>query len=64
MAIGVFAMLCYILFRWKFAKLQLEANEGATGKIRVYGWMKGYINYVYPVLLIVMFVCLASAYFG
>ena len=64
MAIGVFAMLCYILFRWKFAKLQLEANEGATGKIRVYGWMKGYINYVYPVLLVVMFVCLASAYFG
>ena len=63
MAVGVAVMLLYVLRRWKFYKFQSEANEGATGKIRVYGWMKGYINYVYPVVLIVVFVCLAQMYF-
>jgi SNF family Na+-dependent transporter len=63
MALGVAVMLLYVLRRWKFYKFQSEANEGATGKIRVYGWMKGYINYVYPVVLIVVFVCLAQMYF-
>lgn len=63
MALGVAVMLVYILRRWKFYKFQEEANAGATGKIRVYGWMKGYINYVYPVVLIIVFVCLAQMYF-
>ena len=63
MALGVFAMLLYVLFRWKFYRLQSEANEGATGRIRVYGWMKYYINYVYPIVLLVVFVCLAQMYF-
>ena len=63
MALGVFAMLLYVLFRWKFYRLQSEANEGATGKIRVYGWMKYYINYGYPVVLVIVFICLAKMYF-
>ena len=63
MALGVAVMLLYVLRRWKFYKFQSEANEDATGKIRVYSWMKGYINYVYPVVLIVVFVCLAQMYF-
>ena len=63
MALGVFAMLCYILFRWRFFKLQTEANAGATGKIRVYGWMKGYIYYGYPLVMIFVFVCLLQMYF-
>ena len=63
MGLGVAAMLIYVLARWKFYKFQSEANAGATGKIRVYGWMKAYINYVYPVVLIVVFVCLIQMYF-
>lgn len=63
MALGVFVMLAYVLFRWKFYRLQAEANEGATGKIRVHGWMKYYINYGYPVVLIFVVICLAQMYF-
>ena len=63
MALGVAVMLIYILRRWKFYKLQTEANAGATGKIRVYGWMKGYICYVYPLVMVFVFICLLQMYF-
>ena len=63
MALGVAVMLAYILCRWKFYKFQTEANAGAGEKIRVYGWMKYYINYGYPVVLVIVFVCLAQMYF-
>ena len=63
MALGVAVMLVYILSRWKFYKFQSEANEGAGRKIRVHSWMKYYINYGYPVVLIIVFVCLAQMYF-
>ena len=63
MALGVFVMLAYILIRWKFYRFQEEANAGATGKIRVYGWMKFYINYIYPLVMIFVFICLARTYF-
>ncbi|MBE6962153.1 MAG: sodium-dependent transporter [Ruminococcaceae bacterium] len=63
MALGVAVMLVYILSRWKFYKFQSEANEGAGSKIRVHSWMKYYINYGYPVVLVIVFVCLAQMYF-
>ena len=63
MAVGVFVMLGYVLYRWKFYRFQEEANAGATGKIRVYGWMKYYINYIYPLVMIFVFVCLLQMYF-
>jgi len=63
MAVGVAVMLVYILRRWKFYKFQSEANEGATGRIRVYGWMRYYINYGYPIVLIIVFICLVQMYF-
>lgn len=63
MALGVFVMLAYILVRWKFYRLQAEANEGASGKIRVYNWMKYYINYGYPVVMVFVFICLLQMYF-
>ncbi len=64
MGLGVMVMLCYVLFRWKFKTLQAEANEGATGSIRVADWMKVYINYVFPVIMIVVLYCLFQSYFG
>ena len=63
MAVGVAVMLLYVLRRWKFYKFQSEANAGATGRLRVYGWMKFYINYIYPLVMIFVFICLAQMYF-
>ena len=64
MGIGVMVMLCYVLFRWKFAKLRAEANEGAEGsKLHVAGWMKVYIDYIYPIVMIFVLYCLFQMYF-
>ena len=63
LCLGAIGMLAYVIFRWGFKGFQEAANEGATGKIRVYGWMKGYICVVYPILLLVVLYFLISAYF-
>lgn len=63
MAVGAIAMLLYVLFRWKYTKLKEEANAGATGKIRLYNWMGIYIKYIYPIVLLFVFVCLVQVYF-
>ena len=63
MALGAIAMLAYVICRWKFKKFQQEANAGATGKVRVYNWMKVYIYYIFPVVLAFVFVCLMQMYF-
>lgn len=54
LCLGVLAMLAYVLTRWGFKKFKEEANQGATGKIRIYDWMKPYVCYVFPVLLVVV----------
>lgn len=54
LCLGVLAMIAYVLFRWGFFRFKEEANEGAKGKIRVYNWMKPYICFVFPVLMIVV----------
>lgn len=63
LCLGAIGMLAYVLFRWGFKGFQEAVNEGATGKIRVRGWMKGYICYVYPIVLLVVLYFLISAYF-
>lgn len=63
LCLGAIGMLAYVIFRWGFKGFQEAANEGATGKIRVYKWMKGYICYIYPILLLVVLYFLISAYF-
>ena len=63
MALGAVAMLAYVICRWKFKKFQEEANAGAAGKVRVYGWMKVYINYIFPIVLAFVFICLMQMYF-
>lgn len=52
---GTILMLMFVIFRWGFDRFLEEANRGAKGKIRVYGWMKPYFYFILPVLLI--FVC-------
>ena len=63
LCLGAIAMLAYVIFRWGFKRFQEAANEGATGKLRVHNWMKGYICYIYPILLLVVLYFLISAYF-
>lgn len=54
LCLGVLAMLAYVLTRWGFKKFKEEANQGATGKIRIYDWMKPYVCYIFPVLLVIV----------
>lgn len=54
MCLGGLFMLLYVMRRWGFKKLQAEANAGATGKIRVGNWMKVYMWYIYPVVLVIV----------
>jgi len=63
LCLGAIAMLAYVIFRWGFKGFQEAANEGAKGKIRVYNWMKVYICYIYPIVLLVVLYFLISAYF-
>ena len=54
MGLGALLMVVYVIRRWGFKKFQEEANAGATGKIRVYNWMKPYICVIFPILLVVV----------
>lgn len=63
MCLGAVFMLAYVLFRWGFARFQEEANKGASGVFRIYGWMKAYICYVFPVVLIAVCYSIMRMYF-
>ena len=65
MCLGAIFMLAYVIFRWGFKKFQQEANggENANGAIRIHSWMKGYICYVYPIVLIAVFYSIMRMYF-
>ena len=63
LCLGAIAMLAYVIFRWGFKKFQEAANEGATGKIRVRGWMKSYLFFIYPIVLLVVLFFLIKGYF-
>ena len=56
-------MLAYVIFRWGFQRFKEEANVGASGVIRIYNWMKVYICYIYPVVLIAVFYSIMRMYF-
>lgn len=62
LCLGAVLMLGYVIFRWGFKKFKEEANAGATGKIRVYNWMKIYLWYIFPIILIITVVCVIKMY--
>lgn len=62
MCLGAILMLAYIIFRWGFKKFKEEANAGAIGKIRIYDWMKPYLWYIFPVVLLITAVCIIRLY--
>lgn len=63
MCLGAVAMFLYIATRWGFKKFQEEANAGATGKIRIYGWMKWYLWIVFPLVLLFIVYSIITSYF-
>ena len=64
LSLGTILMLAFLLFRWKFSGFMEAANEGSEGsKVKVYKWMKGYICYIYPIVLVVVFFFIMDVYF-
>ena len=64
LSLGSILMLAFLLFRWKFSGFKEAANEGSEGsKLKVYDWMKGYICYIYPIVLVVVFFFIMDVYF-
>ena len=60
---GAVLMLAYMLCRWKFENFMDEANQGATGKLRIYPWMKAYYKYFLPLALIFICYSIIASYF-
>jgi len=63
MCLGAVAMFAYIATRWGFKKFQQEANEGATGKLRIHNWMKWYLWIVFPIVLLFIVYSIITSYF-
>ncbi len=49
----IYLMFCTWRYGWGFDKYQTEANAG--GGLKVAGWMRGYMTFVIPALIIVLF---------
>ncbi len=50
----VFVIFCVTRYGWGWKKFVDEANEGKG--LKVAGWMRGYMTFVLPVVLVVLFV--------
>ena len=58
----IFAIFCTSRFGWGWDKFTAEANEGKGFKVAK--WMKGYMTYVLPVIILVIFVLGLISYFS
>lgn len=50
----VFVLFCVSRYGWGFKNFMTEANEGKG--IKVAGWMRGYMMFVLPVIVLVIFI--------
>lgn len=58
----IFVIFCTSRFGWGWDKFTAEANEGKGFKVAK--WMKGYMTYVLPVIILVIFVLGLISYFS
>ena len=58
----VFVFFCTSRFGWGWDKFMAEANEGKGFKVAK--WMKGYMTYVLPVIILVIFLLGLISYFS
>jgi len=49
----IFVLFCTTRYGWGWKKFMAEANEGKG--IKVANWMRGYMTFVLPVILVVIF---------
>ena len=49
----IFAIFCVCRYGWGWKKFISEANEGKG--LKVANWMRGYMTFVLPVILVVIF---------
>ena len=50
----LFVIFCTCRYGWGFKKFQTEANEGKGMKVA--NWMRGYLSYVLPIIVVALFV--------
>ena len=58
----IFVIFCTSRFGWGFDKFASEANEGKGFKVAK--WMRGYMTYVLPLIILVLFVMGLISYFS
>lgn len=58
----LFVIFCTSRFGWGFEKFSKEANEGKGLKIAK--WMRGYMTYILPLIILSIFVLGLISYFG
>ena len=58
----IFVIFCTSRFGWGFDKFACEANEGKGFKVAK--WMRGYMTYVLPLIILVLFVMGLISYFS
>lgn len=58
----IFVIFCTSRFGWGFDKFAAEANEGKGFKVAK--WMRGYMTYVLPLIILVLFVMGLISYFS
>lgn len=57
----IYLLFCVTRFGWGFSKYQAECNEGKGPKLPK--WLRGYLTYVLPVLIVILLVQGLWAYF-
>lgn len=63
LTLGALFMLLFVIFRYGYKKFMDEANEGATGRLRLRPWMKWYYTIPLPILLLVTTYFIIRMYF-
>ena len=63
LTIGAIFMLLFVVFKYGFKNFMNEANEGATGGLRLRPWMKWYYAIPLPILLFATTYCVIRMYF-
>ena len=58
----IFVLFCTTRYGWGWKKFMKEANEGKG--LKVANWMRGYMTFVLPVVLVVIFLLGLYSTFG
>ena len=58
----IFVLFCTTRYGWGWDKFTKEANEGKG--LKVAKWMKGYMTFVLPVIILAIFVLGLISYFS